>query len=184
MYGFRWCKTCQLDSKASCISLNHSCLGQTANSWLSLRANLRKAIEKNQNQLADGIQQRKLVQEYLNQVSQALKLLVSDVEKQEENNNFHLTEFISLLETGRNMESSISHLMESLFIDSSGKESIEILQEKLRSNCSELYSKKFKTAAIAAEEIGKQKKIKTVVRLLDEANKPIPCWKHWKMVSL
>ena len=66
--------------------------------------------------------------------------------------------------------------MESIY-HSSGKESIEILRNKLRTKCRELHSDKLKSAAVVAEEIGKQKKIKTVVRLLGEANKPIPCWK-------
>ena len=54
------------------------------------------------------------MKEYLGQVSLALNLLVSDVAKQEEDNNLQLTELISLLEGGESeggMESSISHLM-------------------------------------------------------------------------
>jgi hypothetical protein len=146
-----------------------------ANSWISLRADLKKKLEQSHNQLAEGVQQRREVQEYLGQVSQALNLLLSDVKKQEEDNNLHLAELISLLEEDGNQRES--RVMESLFNELSGKDSLGVLKEKLNSKFHELYQEKLSAAATKSAKVRKQKNVKTIVRQLDGSNNPIPCCK-------
>ena len=171
----RCCQTCQLIAKPSCISSHHSCFGMKASSWISLRADLHKKLDQSHNELANGIQQRREVQEYLSQVSQALNLFLSDVKKEEEENNLHLAELISLLE--ESVYQRESRMLESLFSELTGQDSVAILKEKLNSKYCELYQDKLTASATQSVIVGKQKMVKTIAQQFDEANNPIPCWK-------
>ena len=145
---------------------------------LTLRNDLRKKVEEGQNKLAEAIEKRRKVQDYLSQVSKALKLFTSEVDCLEEENNILLTELISLLEghktptqdTAGN-EPCLSELV-SLFDDCSSQDTIESLREKLDCKYRPQYEDKLTLTDKRFQELEKQKKAKISVKLLDETNNP------------
>ena len=173
-----WCLTCssfaQLDSEAhSCIDMSSVSL-KNFEALLTLRNDLRKKVEEGQNKLAEAIEKRE-VQDYLSQVSKALKLFITEVDGLEEENNLHLTELISLLEGGQTLstqdEPCLSEFV-SLFDDCATQDTIETLREKLDWKYQSQYDGKLTATDLFYAELEKQKKTKITVSLLDESNNP------------
>jgi len=80
-------------AKSDCTSLSHSCIDMKKNEeeWLT--------------KLAEAIEKRREVQNYLPQVSKALKMLTAEVDGLKEVNNIFLAELVSLLE-GQTLQSA------------------------------------------------------------------------------
>lgn len=106
-----WCLTCGSLAKLDCNSLSHSCIDMSAVSLknfealLTLRNDLKKKVEEGQTKLAEAIEKRREVQNYLSQVSKALKMLTAEVDGLKEDNNIFLAELVSLLE-GQTLQSA------------------------------------------------------------------------------
>ena len=173
-----WCLTCGALAKSECNDCSHSCIDMSTvslknfESLLTLRHDLHQKIEEGQTKLAEAIEKRREVQDYLSQVSKALKLFSSEVDGLEEENNLLLTELVSLLEgpTDEN-EPCLSELV-TLLEDCSGDDTIESLREKLSSEYRPKYEDKLTLTNARAAELEEQKKTKILVSLLDEANNP------------
>ena len=166
--------------------MNHSCILNTAatlknfEALLKLRDDARSKFQEKQIKLAEAIQQRREIQVYLFEVSQALALFASDLAALEEENNNLIAELVSLSEDGgpENQEKYWSDLMDSFFTDLNQVDTVESLREKLNAQNLVPYQDKLDLAAAQFTEIDNQQRVKTTVKLLNESGNPIPCWKR------
>ena len=152
---------------------------------LTLRNDLRKKVDESQTKLAQAIEKRRKIQDYLSQVSRALKLLSAEVDCLEEENKLLLTELISSLvlerghktpppnRQGSREEPCLSELV-SLFDDCNTQDTIETLRQKLDLKYRQLYEDKLELTADRFEELEKQIKTKITISLLDETNNRLP----------
>ena len=178
-----WCLTCGSLAKSDCHSLSHSCIDMSAVSLknfealLTLRNDLKSKVEEGQTKLAEAIEKRREVQNYLSQVAKALKMIAAEVDSLEEENNVLLTELVSLLEGHHHSaeqqqdEPCLSELM-GLLDDCSSQDTIETLRQKLASKYQPQYEDKLALTAARSTELEKQRKTKITVTLLDESNNP------------
>ena len=180
-----WCLTCGSLAKSDCHSLSHSCIDMSAVSLknfealLTLRNDLKSKVEEGQTKLAEAIEKRREVQNYLSQVAKALKMIAAEVDSLEEENNVLLTELVSLLEGHHHSaeqqqdEPCLSELM-GLLDDCSSQDTIETLRQKLASKYQPQYEDKLALTTARAAELKKEKKTRITVSLFDESNALIP----------
>ena len=192
-YRRRWCLTCGSFATSDCNTEAHSCIDMSSVSLknfealLSLRNDLERKVKESQTRLVEAINKRREVQDYLTQLSKALKLFTTEVDCLEEENNLLLAELISLLEGHKSSSSSgqgreepcLSELV-SLFDDCSSQDTIETLREKLDKKYKPQYEEKLTLTADRFTELKKQKKTRITISLLDETNNLIPTCKLFR----
>lgn len=141
--------------------------------------------DQGQTKLALAIEKRKEVQTHLNQLSQCLKLVLHEVNQQEEQNNILLVEMISELEASspclhqpldpeipQEEDPLLSELI-SLVDDSNPEDSLDILKEKMKKSLLSCESKLADAVAVA-KTLQYQKKSTISVWLTDPRNQSIP----------
>ncbi|XP_046448000.1 uncharacterized protein LOC124196810 [Daphnia pulex] len=184
-----WCLTCGALAKQGCSV--HSIIDVTAKtiknfeSLLKLRDDIKKMRDQGQTKLALAIEKRKEVQTHLDQLSQCLKLVLHEVNLQEETNNILLVEMISELEASspclhqplnpeipQDEDPLLSELI-SLVDDSNPQDSFDTLKEKMKKSLLSCESKLADAVAVA-KTLQYQKKSKISVWLTDPRNQTIP----------
>ena len=162
-------------------------------SFVKLKKDVEQLKTESKTKLKLAIEKRKQVQAHLNQVSQCLKLVLHEVNQQEEQNNMHISEMVSQLETlksgaldvkpispSRTAEKEEDPLLSqllSLIKESKPdmRKSLESLEEKMKKSLQNLESKLTDAVAIS-KSIEFQKKSKISVRLTDARRQAIPTW--------
>jgi hypothetical protein len=161
-------------------------------SFMKLKEDLKNLMAEGETKLSLAIEKRKEVQAHLHQVSQCLKLVLHEVNQQEEQNNTLLCEMISQLEPSNKVsdEKTISpastevneedpHLSQLVSLINESKpekrKSLEVLKEKMKKSL-QLCESKLADAVSLAKAVQFQKKCKISVRLADSKKQPIPTW--------
>ncbi|EFX82229.1 hypothetical protein DAPPUDRAFT_241450 [Daphnia pulex] len=191
-----WCLTCRkVANKPNCST--HSAVEVSANtiknfeSFMKLKEDLKNLMAEGETKLSLAIEKRKEVQAHLHQVSQCLKLVLHEVNQQEEQNNTLLCEMISQLEPSNKVsdEKPISpstevkeedpHLSQLVSLINESKpekrKNLEVLKEKMKKSL-QLCESKLADAVALAKAVQFQKKCKISVRLADSKKQPIPTW--------
>jgi cell fate (sporulation/competence/biofilm development) regulator YlbF (YheA/YmcA/DUF963 family) len=154
-------------------------------SLLKLRDDIKKMRDQGQTKLALAIEKRKEVQTHLDQLSQCLKLVLHEVNLQEETNNILLVEMISELEASspclhqplnpeipQDEDPLLSELI-SLVDDSNPQDSFDTLKEKMKKSLLSC-ERKLADAVTVVKSLQYQKNSKISVWLTDPRNQSIP----------
>jgi hypothetical protein len=158
-------------------------------SFLKLKEDLGQLKAESETKLSLALEKRKEVQTHLNQVTQCLKLILHEVNQQEEKNNVLICEMVSQLKEvkhvldvkssstqGKEEDPLLSQLL-SLINESKPemRKNLESLKEKMKKSL-RTYETKLADAVAMAKSVQFQKKSKISVRLTDANKQTIPTW--------
>ena len=94
----RWCTKCKLEALPSCVALSHITFSMGSKS-AEFCQQLCQSKEIDKAQLSSIIEKRKQARTYLNEVSNAHKLVGEAIRRLEEDNNVHFAQMNSLFES-------------------------------------------------------------------------------------
>ncbi len=151
-------------------------------SLLKLKEELLAMKDSGTNKLAMAIQERQKVQEQLALIMKSIQCSGEEVQKLQDENNFRMTEMVSVLErNGSKTDSQDVPVQKGLFFSelmslvdgSTADDTTETLKQKM-TTLVEMHEQKLCEAIAVASEYDLRRKVKITVHLYDENDQAIP----------